>query len=133
MQSASSRIWTCVAVSISYDDNHYTTSTSKNQTTHNDKKSLLIIAPWQGSLVFNKFNPVWCKYVIIDVNLKNTEGTRNIYWPLIHNQASFELIIFNFLWRTYEKLKVKLMAKAHYQEKCLLTIDPQQSVSLIFH
>ena len=25
MQSVSSRIWTCVAVSISYDDNHYTT------------------------------------------------------------------------------------------------------------
>ena len=25
MQSASSRIWTCVTVSISYDDNHYTT------------------------------------------------------------------------------------------------------------
>ena len=29
MQSVSSRIWTRVAVSISYDDNHYTTSTSK--------------------------------------------------------------------------------------------------------
>ena len=29
MQSASSRIWTRVAVSISYDDNHYTTGTSK--------------------------------------------------------------------------------------------------------
>ena len=29
MQSASSRIWTCIAVSISYDDNHYTTGTSK--------------------------------------------------------------------------------------------------------
>ena len=27
MQSVSSRIWTRVAVSISYDDNHYTTST----------------------------------------------------------------------------------------------------------
>ena len=27
MQSVSSRIWTHVAVSISYDDNHYTTST----------------------------------------------------------------------------------------------------------
>ena len=26
MQSASSRIWTRVAVSISYDDNHYTVS-----------------------------------------------------------------------------------------------------------
>ena len=30
MQSVSSRIWTCVAVSISYDDNDYTTGTSIN-------------------------------------------------------------------------------------------------------
>ena len=29
MQSVSSKIWTRVAVSISYDDNHYTTGTSK--------------------------------------------------------------------------------------------------------
>ena len=28
MQSVSSRIWTRVAVSISYDDNHYTTGAS---------------------------------------------------------------------------------------------------------
>ena len=28
MQSVSSKIWTRVAVSISYDDNHYTTGTS---------------------------------------------------------------------------------------------------------
>ena len=28
MQSVSSRIWSRVAVSISYDDNHYTTDTS---------------------------------------------------------------------------------------------------------
>ena len=28
MQSVSSGIWTCVVVSISYDDNHYTTGTS---------------------------------------------------------------------------------------------------------
>ena len=31
MQSASSRIWTRVAVSISYNDNHYTTVTSINR------------------------------------------------------------------------------------------------------
>ena len=31
MQSVSSRIWTCVDVSISYDDNHYTTGTSINK------------------------------------------------------------------------------------------------------
>ena len=29
MQSVSSRIWTRVAVSITYDDNHYTTGTSE--------------------------------------------------------------------------------------------------------
>ena len=33
MQSVSSRIWTRVAVSISYDDNDYTTGTSKVTTT----------------------------------------------------------------------------------------------------
>ena len=32
MQLASSRIWTRVAVSFSYDYNHYTTGTSLNQT-----------------------------------------------------------------------------------------------------
>ena len=31
MQSVSSRIWTRVAVSISYDDNNYTTGTSWNE------------------------------------------------------------------------------------------------------
>ena len=31
MQSVLSRIWTRVAVSISYDDNHYTTGTSFSQ------------------------------------------------------------------------------------------------------
>ena len=30
MQSVSSRIWTRIIMSISYDDNHYTTGTSKN-------------------------------------------------------------------------------------------------------
>ena len=37
MQSVSARIWTCVAVSISYDDNHYTTGTSI-------KKQLLLLS-----------------------------------------------------------------------------------------
>ena len=31
MQSVLSRIWTCIAVSISYDDNHYTTGTYNNK------------------------------------------------------------------------------------------------------
>ena len=36
MQSVSSRIWTRVTVSISYDDNHYTTGTSKIITWNNE-------------------------------------------------------------------------------------------------
>ena len=42
MQSVSSRIWTRAAVSISYDDNDYTTGTSKLivfQWSLNDSKS----------------------------------------------------------------------------------------------
>ena len=38
MQSVSSRIWTRVTVSISYDDNDYTTGTSMNTT--DDKASI---------------------------------------------------------------------------------------------
>ena len=34
MQSVSSRIWTRVAVSISSDDNHYTTGTTYDNTTN---------------------------------------------------------------------------------------------------
>ena len=44
MQSVSSRIWTRVAVSISYDDNHYTTdmlSTAvEERQTHKQRSSL---------------------------------------------------------------------------------------------
>ena len=38
MQSVSSRIWTRAAVPISYDDNHYTTGTSKNLDVDDSKK-----------------------------------------------------------------------------------------------
>ena len=40
MQSVSSRIWTPIAVSISYDDNHYTTGTSK------EKKKIYYYLGW---------------------------------------------------------------------------------------
>ena len=41
MQSVSSRILTRVAVSISYDDNHYTTGTSTNQVTGPGRYSVI--------------------------------------------------------------------------------------------
>ena len=42
MQSVSSRIWTRVAVSIPYDDNHYTTDTSKNENVKKEYKTYRI-------------------------------------------------------------------------------------------
>ena len=42
MQSVSSRIWTRVAVSISYDDNDYTTGTSKNMMMMTQKLTCLM-------------------------------------------------------------------------------------------
>ena len=44
MQSVSSRIWTRVAVSISYDDNHYTTGTSPD--------TLRVLLAESASMVF---------------------------------------------------------------------------------
>ena len=46
MQSVSSRIWTRVAVSISYDDNDYTTGTfSKDEAFGNAEYHFIAIAP----------------------------------------------------------------------------------------
>ena len=59
MQSVSSRIWTRVAVSISYDDNHYTTNTS---------------------ITGNMF---------IIMELKHFASEQNYFYPIGANQNSF--------------------------------------------
>ena len=46
MQSVSSRIWTCVAVSISYDDNHYTTGTSTLYSLKGEVENLVFDFNW---------------------------------------------------------------------------------------
>ena len=45
MQSVSSGIWTRVAVSISYDDNDYTTGTSINHYTTGTSILILLLPP----------------------------------------------------------------------------------------
>ena len=64
MQSASSRIWTRVAVSISYDDNHSTTGTRKgwytikpNNYIHiSNSLNLLVSNMWS----FYELIATWC-------------------------------------------------------------------------
>ena len=55
MQSVTSRIWTRVAVSISYDDNHYTTGTSIE------------------SLILSLMNMIWINYRV-HKRLVNTDS-----------------------------------------------------------
>ena len=43
MQSVSSKIWTRITVSISYDDNHYTTGTSKESDLYKNNFTAVII------------------------------------------------------------------------------------------
>ena len=45
MKSFSAKIWTCVAVSISYDDNHYTTGTSQSTNTLGKGVNPIILSP----------------------------------------------------------------------------------------
>ena len=55
MQSVSSRIWTRVAVSISYDDNHNTTGTSILLKVLNREKNIWIELKNNGICAFHSF------------------------------------------------------------------------------
>ena len=81
MQSVSSRIWTRVAVSISYDDNHYTTGTNEcpgydNKKSDGETPVMLDLwkmqsTPWLPSLPGPLWHevPVWYGVVAPDRNL----------------------------------------------------------------
>ena len=61
MQSVSSRIWTRDAVSISYDDNHYTTSTSQynnNNTSGDEKEIRKDYVRWTRNLLETKLDSI---------------------------------------------------------------------------
>ena len=59
MQSAASRIWTRVAVSISYNDNHYTTGTSFLHHGHLHLWAHPYFSSMFGSSNFDSFRDGW--------------------------------------------------------------------------
>ena len=67
MQSVSSKIWTRVAVSISYDDNHYTTGTSNTYTLNICDLVGLGFMAYQPLLVINAKSSFYIsiKYMIL--------------------------------------------------------------------
>ena len=79
MQSVSSKIWTCVVVSISYDDNHYTTGTSTNIQTCkiNDLRVCLASVVIHWYLSDNKSLQVSRTLLSIQANLNKV-----IFWML---------------------------------------------------
>ena len=76
MQSVSSRIWTRVAVSISYDDNHYTTGTSSQYCKW--LNGTIWLMPGSGHID----TAIWMHYM--DANKTAGEETR---WQLHKNAA----------------------------------------------
>ena len=78
MQSVSSRIWTRVAVSISYDDNHYPTGTWNHLTVHKKRA--------QTHLRILSTN------VITDCNYKDDLALNNLQWLIYHKTQQKQII-----------------------------------------
>ena len=118
MQSVSSRIWTRVAVSISYDDNHYTTGTALLNTQQYKvcikgkmPQSLNGVAPshiprcssyWKGSLLvtLDYGRQLYFIYYIYtysnfswNVSLKIKNGYRRRKWTRRHEFKSWTRLI----------------------------------------
>ena len=80
MQSVSSRIWTRIAVSISYDDNHYTTGTSFDNHYTTGTSFYVFINTYLSYFILEKG---WSFY-----GMKETDGwtegdkDRLLYWPI---------------------------------------------------
>ena len=64
MQSVSSRIWTRVSVSISYDDNHYTTGTSKASLIGT---LLIILTYYNSAVVLDSPDDTYCSFFFTSV------------------------------------------------------------------
>ena len=84
MQSVSSRIWTRVALSISYDDNHYTTGTSKYTT--GTSHCILLINPDKNiikdnertSIIETKHTSLW-KYISLVLFSKGAHSLLQVW------------------------------------------------------
>ena len=97
MQSVSSRIWTRAAVSISYDDNHYTTGTS-SKLGHNAAQITKNIysAKWEGAV--DHSTATWLKKFCSSwKNLKEGEISLKLLRQI--QQVGFEEYQVN--WATY--------------------------------
>ena len=70
MQSVSSRTWTRVAMSISYDDNHYTTVTSKMEYMCFNQTGNISIQNSSSLKLVGKFTYLWSSVSLtkIDIN-----------------------------------------------------------------
>ena len=94
MQSVSSRIWTRFAVSISYDDNHYTTGTSTFGKVMN-----VHVPPTVNTIFFynNSFGIKWLRE--IDMPLK-TKKLNEIERKINSQQFLYRLQLYTFIYIT---------------------------------
>ena len=85
MQSVSTRIWTRVAVSISYDDNHYTTDTSMDSGFDSNQMSK------QKQNIFHKF--ILCISDWHDTSTPPKKKKNELMWYFINNNKLFLFLI----------------------------------------
>ena len=105
MQSVSSRIWTHVAVSISYDDNHYTTGTSS------------LVSYSEGVVV----NVVNCIIVVNEFELQTHYCI--YFWTNTHGKRKKPLILERSV-KLHNNSSSSRIALALNKPKTLYSIDP---------
>ena len=79
MQSVLSKIWTRIAMSISYDDNHYTTGTSAKSCLY---MVWFVIEKFVGSIIFKWVQVKWFQVLLFIVG-RQLNGDKYSYLTLI--------------------------------------------------
>ena len=100
MQSVLSRIWTHVAVSISYDDNHYITGTSVYRVYH---RHIVSTTDWTIFLSFFFF--FFFFFFVVSLTFQHAKNffyfffflDKKSYWPLVMPKGNRKDLFFLFL------------------------------------
>ena len=133
MQSVSSRIWTHVIVSISYDDNHYTTGTSTSMF-HKKKNKIILtlittntelgkpVATISHNILTSKTFEIWSIWRVLWRSLSK------IRLPAL----PLTLICYNHVWQRRRRGKEKMEEGQLASQKCCaiyLTAEVEEIVT----
>ena len=123
MQSVSSRIWTRVAVSISYDDNHYTKSTSYIKEINNKSKFCHVLEIW---------STIWQHWVLL---LKSWRCQNTLEYKMSISPDTFRVLLIRFTamaWSTASESTVFCLPDLTLSSKFLQVNDHNTVINFAF-